>query len=833
MGIDGNGCLSFMIELIMFFLPQAGSAIVFAIGFLLINLSLDAQESQPGLPAENPITSSLELVPENAAFYWASFHNQDKVEALLSSQAFRELAGTTAAQAIWKEFQNGFVKGFADGWDRNSDSLDFQELLDWWKTPTGRAVQNLTTDAISQEVFVYGDEGWSQWTRAILQFYGNAFQQGLAFADEQPAEDELNRLFLTLLRDALADVEVPTLLLGGKIRNRQRVTDLLNQLQQRLEQQPPEWLADDNRDPFEIIRHESDRQDWLLLHVHSSRLPWQSWIDRADDANEAFAWRQFRDWAKPRSLLLGLGRVDDFLVFGVGPQQTVFTELGQPGHARLVDRERFRPWRDRQHVGRPSSLTWFSRQFVANFADNSFADQYAQALFQQLRQQIQSQDDSELRRFLDQAAADCSRDLQRWSPQPGDYLDFSFLTDQGIQGFCWDWSERIGSDSSRPLTLLKHADGNPAFMLVWRDNNQAEQYALIAYWINRAYQGLQLFFQHHNDGTSTELAKLKQLIDSEIPGIVRAIDATTRTNLIPAISGTDSAIIVDFKLTSRQWHAALPASAEPLALPGLAMLTSLNDAERFKQALHDYRQALQDLIDTSRSLGADIPANFQIPAPASEPLPDGTLYSYPAVGNLGLDASFLPNLAITPQLAVASLAPTQSKRLLDTTPLTIGGPLADTEQPLMRAVHYDNAATLQWLESWVYYAIALQQKFHPESREEMEPKQAARNRWRSGKQSVTLRLPWVAIGGPFPGNPLGPALSSMLSGPPRPTAQGPAEQDPAAVQAVQDLNTAELLEGAEKLLNLLKCFRSYTAASYKEQGAQVTHYLFRLRDIQR
>jgi len=59
-------------------------------------------------------------------------------------------------------------------------------------------------------------------------------------------------------------------------------------------------------------------------------------------------------------------------------------------------------------------------------------------------------------------------DLQKYVPEPGASMSFSFLTERGLERFCYDWTQELTDDGTKPLSILNHVGGDPLFLSVGR-----------------------------------------------------------------------------------------------------------------------------------------------------------------------------------------------------------------------------------------------------------------------------------------------------------------------------------------------------------------------------
>lgn len=733
---------------------------------------------------ENRFSSSLDFVPESASFYWSLMNNKTKINAILKSRAFTELAETRAAKALLNTFTEGFEEGF---W-KELDDESSQELSDWLKTDNASDLLELCRQIASNEVFVYGDEHWSSMISGLYKAYGRAFQAGFAegLAGDDVDEEQIARMVMEAFQNELSDVEIPTVVFGGAVDDHDLALASVNRLHELIEKEVLEKSDPDTEFFRQSYRRiENDKGLLLVLEISGNEIPWEE-IEQENEADAEII-DGLAEWFGDKTLVVSLGVVDRFIVFGTAPTTKVFEELGS--EKRLIDSEKLKPlhqFRDKEL----SSIAYASSEFISSLSDTENLGMYFENMFKGIRKASNDFDGNEaLADLLETDVAEFGAELQQFIPKVGAYLDFSFITSEGIEGYSYNWSENLVFDDSKPLTILNHVGGNPAFVFAARSKQNMSEYDFMVKWGKRCFEHIEAFGPDAIEDVE-ERERFESVL-AQIRPILVALENTTRNKLIPALADGQSALILDFKTAKDSWHAMMPPAETEIPFPALAVVVSLSDSGLFKDAMRDYFSFAQQFADMLKDFPeTEIPEDYEIPRPDSNPLGDGTQYSYPVLADAGFDGDIVLNLSLNDEIAVFSFLPQQSKRLMAKTPLELEGPLADSERNLMFALHYDNVATVEAFEKWGMYIVEL---------------------WFGLPRNEDFFL----------------FQFKQLQD----------EEDEAPVDEVlrddelSDLGPGDFIELANKSLNLFKCFRSYTAAGYMEDGAQVTHYLFRFKDI--
>ncbi len=736
-------------------------------------------------PHFNEQRCSLDFIPANAAFYWSSQNHRQIWKLLVESPAVNKLLETRAAGAVWRSFKDGFAHGLRA--ELNESTLN--AIDDWLRSELGEDSLKLLFDSISEEVFVFGDDNFSELMASGIRFYGKAFRSGLG--SSKLGENEVRAQLAHLAAESFAEAQIPSMLVGGRLSDVGLANDFMHRAHARfnsaMKSLPAEWEFLKTA----LKKHVSEDGIRLSLKFNFDDLPWEKFA--AIESTFAGDAESFRSWGHGRSVTVTLGVVRDYLVVAVAPNDEFIARLGTG--SLLIDNDVFRTLRELGE--RPwTTITYLSDEFVASTSNAVDFGEYYNHLFQAVRRD--SSDWGGRREFanaIESDLADFSTELRQWFPKPGAYLEYSFLTDHGIEGFSYDWSENTTYDGSRPLTVLNHVGGSPALLIAARRKRNPASTDIVEKYVTRLFQRVHEFAPDFIE--SPRQLEHFQSFMSQLREIFSALNRIHRQKLLPSIADGQSAFIVDFKLTREQWFVLMPPANQPLPIPSFGGVMTLSDMDLFKDAVSDYLEQADRLIEILKSLpDSNIPPNFRITRPDQKPLGDGTIYSYGGLVAAGFHEDLLPNLSINQRLVAITLSEQHSRRLLDPTPLEIGGPLGDPSRSLMFAVHYDNRATMLSIEKWVNYAILVILGDTPAEDFCQFPTTCD---WKMAVLSCA-----------------GMALI----------------QEPKSHDA-ESLGLADILELTETTFEMLSCFRSYTAVGYEHEGIQVTHYLYRFGEFRR
>jgi hypothetical protein len=183
--------------------------------------------------------------------------------------------------------------------------------------------------------------------------------------------------------------------------------------------------------------------------------------------------------------------------------------------------------------------------------------------------------------------------------------------------------------------------------------------------------------------------------------LLERLDRVTRTMLLPALADGQAGLVLDAKLTSRQWLARLPATDRSLPLLEPAAILGVSDAILLRKSLAEYRSILNELSTKLHEAEPTIP-DYQIPEPENRKVKTGTLFFYTLPADWGLNERIAPTLGLSSKVAAATISRDHAERLLAATPLKIeGGPLGDLHKPRAMATYFHWAGVVRVLTPWV------------------------------------------------------------------------------------------------------------------------------------
>jgi len=691
------------------------------------------------------INGSLKQIPADAAFYSSMLRNREQIEAISRSRAWAKLTSLPAWQMARAQLKQ-----------LPPQAAVALQLL---QQPENQQLIKLLGDMVSEEVFFYGGANCNGFAELVAQVvgavrYGPAIAQ---FSGQHRGMDPQHlqiAIALQVLSEHTDSVKPPDFLIGFKLSNKRDAETQLKRLENLLNGLAEQIPLLKGR----IKRQKSATGDQLTLTLDGSMVPWDRIPFKDYEEKEG----QFDNLVKKlKKLQVTIGFVlrGDYLLFTVGETSDVLP--AKTPTQRLLDRPELKPLAAHADK-RLTAMSYVSKELRSTLGTTpKDIDELVELAKAYLKE---SDLNAEEKDSLGKDVTNLAKDIKGLLPVPGALVAFSFLNGRGMEGFAYDFTKQAKDVGSKPLTLMNHLGGSPLVAIVGRAVGLLEKYQMVARWAKIADHHVDEILVPRLDGDQKD--KYEQIIKIVHP-ICERLDKVTRTLLLPALADGQWAFVLDGRLKSQQWFAAMPATEKPLPMLEPALVFGVSDAALLRRASTEYRSILNELLVKIRELNPEF-AEAEIPPPKTTELKSGTLYSYPIPEFLGLDKQILPNAGLSERIAALSISREHTERLLAKSPLKVdGGPLADPNKALVGAAYIRCEGIIDALVPWVRFGIHTVQK------------QAGGDGDEQG-----AKPPWL----------------------------GMLDQIPAA-------------------LEVLKVFRTSTSAIYIEGGALVTHSETIVRDL--
>jgi len=665
-----------------------------------------------GAPAEEPARgpAGVAIVPHDAAFLSSSLRLRQQFDALVGSNAFKAVMDLPAVKRALASYED----------QRTTPGSPFSTFEAFVDLPENQAAVDVLVDMVATDTFLYGEPSCVSFWKLVREVMEAQQRAGIAAGredmiveevpDDGAAGAELDleafstdvdtrrqaRVVLETLADNLDLIVVPDVVWGFKTTKRDVALEQLD----RLGTLAASLLQGDPDLAKAVGRRKVAGGELLTFTLDGSRVPWAD-IERelATAAGDDQRAEQVFDRLRDLDLVLVIGVVGDWVILSLGDSSEHLDKLAVPGSGRkgLLDLPVFAPLRG--DAGRPiTAVSYVSEAFATALADPaSGLDSVVAAL-----DGLDSVDE------LPDGAADDIRGLAtramdeygRRLPEPGPWMGYSFLTDQGYEGYAWNWSRNQPFDGDRRLDLLGHVGGAPLAVLATRV--KSDQAAFDAA-VEIAAEAWQLALRHGRPAMDDGARKSFDAFAARLTPFAARLATTLRDKVIASLADGQVALVLDAKGRASKPQRRLPSSADPLPIVEPGIVLPVADPKLLKDGLNDLFALADEFTEAVRELDPRaVPENYRIPEPDRTKGDDGSIWSWP-LANAGLDEQIRPAIAVGEDVAVLSLVPKQAGRMLAESGLETGTQLTKFDEPLAGAAAVDVAGLIDAARPWIVY----------------------------------------------------------------------------------------------------------------------------------
>lgn len=662
-------------------------------------------------PAEPPAAepAGVALVPHDAAFLSSSLRLRQQFDAIVGSNAFKAVMDLPAVRRALESYEE----------QRSTPGSPFSTFESFLELPDNRAAVELLADMVATDTFLYGEPSCVSFWKLVRKVIEAQQRVGITAGREDMIVEDVPgdaagadldleafasdvdtrrgaRVALETLADNLDLIVVPDLVWGFKTT---KPDEAVRQLE-RLEALAGTLLQGDPNGTAAVARRKIPGGELLTFTLDGSRIPWAD-VERelAMAAGDDQRAEQVFDRLRDLDLILSVGIVGDWVIVSLGDSSEHLEKLAVPGSGRksVLDLPVFAPLR--ADVGRPlTAVSYVSESFADAVADPSAGlDSMVTAV-----DGLESVDGlpeeaiDDIRTLAERAAREYGRRL----PQPGAWMGYSFLADQGYEGYAWNWSRNQPFDGGRRLDLLEHVGGAPLAVLATRLTSDPTAFDTA---VDIAAAAWQLALRHGRPTMDAADRESFDAIAERLTPFAARLAATLRDKVLASLADGQIALVLDAKGRAAKPQRRMPASTEPLPLVEPGIVLPIADPKLFKDGLSDLFELADEFTEVVREFDPNaVPENYRIPEPDRAKSDEGSIWSWTLV-NAGLDEQVRPAIGVGEEVVVLSLVPKQAGRMLAETGLETGTQLTKFDEPLAAAAAVDVAGLIDAVRPWVVY----------------------------------------------------------------------------------------------------------------------------------
>ena len=632
--------------------------------------------------------TGLSMIPEDVAFVSSTLRLREQYEALISSNAFAAIKKLPAV----KKFFDSLEQQNATPGNPMSIANALRQM------PENKQALDLLADMVATETFVYGDKSWTKLAVLFRKLQQTQQAANIAAMSQSQFQGEVSDILAEMVFETLAEnkdlIVLPDLVWGFHTTMTDAAVTQLKRVEtglQSLAMMDPSLADAVERRTIaggEFITF-TYKPDYASLR---QRLEGGG-SETADNADTILG------AVEDTEIVVAIGVVDDYVLLSIGDstshlEQLVISDGGF--NKGLFGKEPMKPLESDK--GKNITAVSYVSQEMAEALGASKKDvEQLVDLVEGLSSKLDLSEDAtaEARAMI----ATVAEKYEEWMPVPGPWMSYSFLSEQGYEGYVWDWSRNKPLDGSKQLDLLEHVGGSPVAAIVFRVRDTYSFDDLVT-WADMVQQfALEHIVPTMGGDAEEQAAKLKKHL---LPVGQKFVDIIRRT-FRPAMKGGQAGFVLDGKSTVSRLTTLLPKSDKALPLLEPSIVFGIEDAALFREGMNDLFALSDELVDAVREMNPDsVPDGYRIAEPITKDVGGGTIWSW-SIEKSGLDSQIQPSIALGEDVAVLTLVPRQAERLLVKSPLETGSQLSKFEEPLAAAAALNVSGLIDFLQPWVVY----------------------------------------------------------------------------------------------------------------------------------
>lgn len=630
---------------------------------------------------------SLKKVPADAVFYSASLRWKEQWDIFRTSKAYAKLMEIPFVQIA--KMQATFQ------WQQ-SEEPHIAKVREYVQSSAGQDAVQILKEMFSEEGFIYAGSDVLQSVSLFMELNSVnrvptiKVKDGDAKEAEKEAKEEKLNQVLEVLEKHTGSYKIPTLVMGFRIKDKDRakreLDEVHSQLRNLLDESQPELAAHLQR--TQIAGHE-----FLTMQLDGTMLPWEKFHEEAENMEDE-QFDKLKNFVSKLKLSAALGVTDEFVILSIADSTEHLEKLGEG--AVLADAPAMK-WLEKHADQRLVAISYVSKALTKAFGSTQRTlEDLARGVEAGLAQAKISEEDRKL-------IADDIRgiDISRFMPEPGDTAGTAFLTDRGYEGYQYTDTKRPIADSSKPLSILSHVGGSPMLMVASRSTQNVEDYKQVVAWLKQVTEHIEKIAK---EKAEREQWEKYQEIRGKAIALLERLDKANREHLYPALADGQGAIVFDVEAKSKQWFKKMPESPKPLPMFELAFEATVSDAEHLRLGVAEYIAVAKEAYALIKEYNTKEMPELKMPKVEVSEISGGKMYKYPLPKKWGVDPQVAVNAGLTDKLVVVSFMPKTTERMLAETTPDLDTSLK-IDRPAALVSHVGFAKFIDAIRPWIDYGV--------------------------------------------------------------------------------------------------------------------------------
>ncbi len=624
----------------------------------------------------------------------------------LAPQDSSFLSTNVNMDAAWEEFVNGpFVSNVRSmpyvqklqeqvltQWDAGDGQVGQAKM--WIRSPNVQNLLKLASEMFSDEAFVYGGADWSQSLRGMMRLQ-NEMMQSMNRGPEA-FESYVNQLS----SDDIADIQVPTTVIGFRIKDEENAKLQLDALEgiirlagSQIEQALPLLQR--------LVRTELDDGQTLAITLDASLIPVEEL-----NGDERQAAEKAQALLEGRSLAFAIGIRSGMLLIVFSEDADVINNIGTSSDSLLGLPEL--DVIESVDVSGLRSISYVSGEFMKSQWEANF-DRYFSNVTSQFTMVMANEGDkipgvekwvSEIKEdaaWLDEKLAAITQDF-------GPMVSWSQAVEGGLEGFTHNWTKSSVWANAHPMAVLNHAGSDPLFYAAFKQQQNEVGDEMLDYIIEKAPSHIEKLISVMETDPEEREVSLK-VLERATP-LVKKVLAIFRGKISDGLSANESMIAFDADWAIGQLP-NLPPSEEPLPLPELAFACVVSDRALLIEGFTELYEVFDEVTEFVREMDSSaVPPGYTVPRPKQEEIGDAIRYSYDEIAQAVPVEGLNPQVIISDEVLLFGYSDRQLASMVEAQELAVG-PSWLENTPAAAVSYIDFASGFQQMRPWVRFGLQL------------------------------------------------------------------------------------------------------------------------------
>lgn len=651
--------------------------------------------------------TSLRFADEDTSLYLGSYQMGKQWQSFLQSDFAKQLLNSQVAKKWTAVFNSKWQQ-------RDGDIGKLRVQLD---NPNLNSFIRLIGDMLHEDAFVYCD---SETPNTLLEIneFSREFQSVVAGAAGDI--EQITEYLRSLDKSRFDQIQVPTVVFGGKVSNKDLATEQISMLGGFLSvilgQSPP---------PFDAIGQGYKFVDdatgtRLSLTLKPSMVPWEAFAQFEEISNE------LKRLSEGRAFTITIGMLQDYLLVSISESPEDILALLDVSDS-LLESDNLSLVREKSKLS-VLGVSYLSDDWAeANF-DMNLRDYFSRnvggllvALNDQMISGLEFSDDEEETEKLQKTVSilqSLPDDLSWLDEQIGQHVPkfrggtaVAVATADGAEGWNQYRTASVIWDSQASLPVLDQLGGKPLAFIAGRRQYHPEYFETCRRIVQKVHTYLEKVVDAGIVEDEEDAEQLDLLMEKGWPLLAKFADIIEQDIIPSTKDGQFAVALTESNVKEKKFANDMPESKVALPLPEFAKIIGTNDSAKLIDGFEKLYGLGDEVVTVIREADPNaIDESFNIERPESRSNPAGQNYFYPVPKQIGIPDSILPQALFTKEFAYFSYSNPQVAALVKKTPLSVTSSFIKEHKSIAASVYLDAGRIFLQFRPWLVYAMEQEKK---------------------------------------------------------------------------------------------------------------------------